>query len=140
MPEASAAVALRGALWALWTADAEVVSFVGSRVFDRVPKKPTFPYVVLGESQDINETDEVSCSIHRHVFLTVHVWSRKVGRIECERIVALLRVAMEAAELTPNGWHVAELRDTDSRVFADPDGLTTHGVITIDAWLEKEGA
>lgn len=130
--------ALRRALVALWTGDSAVSSLIGNRVFDRVKAGAEFPYVEFGETQLIDE--DAACHERFQAYQTVHVWSRALGNLEAFAIANALRKAVRAADfasaLDTSG--VAILRHESTRVFDDPDGLTTHGVVTFHTVIDPQ--
>jgi hypothetical protein len=135
----SAELALQKALYDLWIADAGVQLLVDDKVFDAVPDRADYPFVQLGETQAIDE--DVGCGPRLEVFLTVHVWSRKPGFVECKKIMEVLRstvrTAMEARSITlEDGHKLQELRHEQSRTLSDTDGKTSHGVVTFLAVID----
>jgi hypothetical protein len=104
-----------------------------AKVYDRVPLangkvSADFPYAHIGEDQVVPETDQ--CHDAFSVFVTVHVWSRAVGKVEAKRLMARL-VAALAVNLPLDGFQVIANRVTDIRHMTDADGLTSHSVATI---------
>lgn len=107
------------------------VSGVSNRVFDRVPADVVFPYIELGEFQTLD--DGAQCHDGQEVYVTLHVWSRAVGQVEVKTIGAAVRGALHEAELTLAGWQFLEIAHQDTRYLKDPDGLTSHAVLTFRA-------
>lgn len=104
------------------------VPVCGGRVHDDVPEHPEFPYVSIGDENMIDDSN--GCDAGWEVFSTVHVWSRAVGRVEAKTILA--DVAERLGGISALSGH--SLIDTSietSRIFRDPDGLTTHGVVSV---------
>lgn len=136
----SAELAFRGAVNVLWRADTAVGALVGDRIYDRVPPNPTFPYITLGDVQAIDE--DADWRQRYAVTLTSHAWSRAVGQVEALRIAQAMRDAIRGATrgsgLTVSGYCIASARHRDTRTFRDPDGLTTHAVVTFEAVIDKE--
>lgn len=132
-----AEVAVQKALFDLWVADAGVHALVADRIHDRPPPEPTFPYVSFGPVQTL---DREECAASVEVALQIDVWSRAVGSVEAKRIAAVLRDAVRTANaagsLTLPGWHLPIIRFRDTRVMRDPDGLTTHAVVTLECHLD----
>lgn len=134
----SAELALRGALLALWKGDSNVGALIGDRLYDRVPDNPTFPYASFGPAQAIDL--EVSCALRIEVIQDVHVWSRDVGQVEALRITEALRstaiAADKAGSLSWSGYAIQSVRVTSTQMLRDPDGLTSHGVMTVEAIID----
>jgi len=108
----------------------------GTRVYDRVPRTngivaATFPYVALGTGSVLN--NQADCYDGSDVTLAVHVWSRAVGWPEAKRIASAIRAGLNNAELALVG-HTLELLELDRTDYLnDPDGLTSHAVLTFRA-------
>lgn len=102
-------------------------------VYDAVPTGAAFPYVTIGE---FTSTDEPDKSDDAEAFtITLHVWSRKVGRKETKELLAKLRTSLHEKPLTVTGHAPVSLRQEYATDFLDPDGLTTHGVIRFGALI-----
>lgn len=100
----------------------------GGRVYDSVPENPTFPYITIGEENTVDDGN--TCDDGWDVYADVHVWSRGVGFPEAKRVMA------EARDRLAGIWAIsghtliaAEVERTG--VFRDPDGLTSHGVLSV---------
>lgn len=108
------------------------VSGVANRVFDRVPADVVFPYVELGEFQTVD--DGAQCHDGHEVYVTLHVWSRGIGQVEAKTIAGAVRGVLHEAELNiGSAWQFLELAHQDTRYLKDPDGLTSHAVLTFRA-------
>ncbi|ORE90632.1 hypothetical protein ATO13_21971 [Stappia sp. 22II-S9-Z10] len=144
MSAATAALALQGAVNVLWRGDAAVTALVGTRIWDAVPLSRSFPYIELGEGQGVDMDD--GCKPVEQAYLTVHVWSRDpqqnrlIGKVEAWTIIGALKKAVWNADrqgtLVASGWIISQARVSGARVFEDPDGLTQHGVLTVEAVIE----
>lgn len=104
-------------------------------VHDRVPldaaRKVTarFPYVHIGEDHVVSEADQ--CHDASSIFVTVHVWSRAVGKVEAKTITAQVAAALDA-KLAVEGFEiVAHVVHDGPRHMTDADGLTSHSVVTV---------
>lgn len=130
--------ALVMALRALWIATPAVAALVGDRIYDRIPRGAALPYVQFGERQTLDEGTD--CGDSAEVAIDVHVWSEAPAAVEAERILGALRSAIRTADaagtIAPPGWRAVRVHCPQSRTFADPDGLTTHGVLTVEAYLD----
>jgi hypothetical protein len=112
------------ALYDAFTADPPVS---GGRIFDRVPKDASFPYITIGDEQRIDDAN--SCDDGWEVYPDIHIWSRAVGRVEAKRLVADAEARIKAIAGIA-GFTLISVSIETSRVFMDPDGLTAHGVVT----------
>ena len=100
----------------------------GGNVYDRVPSSDPYPRLTVGDEQTIDNGN--TCSDGWEIYTDVHVWSRAVGRVEAKQIMAVAVPRLLAiASLT--GFRILATELDAHRIFTEPDGLTTHGVITI---------
>lgn len=108
------------------------VAAVSNRVFDRVPADVVFPYIELGEFQTVD--DGAQCHDGQEVYATLHVWSRAVGQVEAKALAGAVRGSLHEAELDLGAdWQFLEIAHQDTRYLKDPDGLTSHAVLTFRA-------
>lgn len=107
----------------------------GPRVYDGVPKSATYPYVVIGEEQSVDEGDQ--CHDLFEVFDDIHVWSQKQGSlVEAKQIAEEVRKTLTDNELSVEGYALIELTFQNGRVLRDPDGSTAHAVMTFRLLLQ----
>ncbi|MBN9472269.1 MAG: DUF3168 domain-containing protein [Bosea sp.] len=126
---ADPSLALQGAINTTLRAQ---VSAVGNRVFDEVPQNVAFPYIELGEFQTVD--DGAQCIDAVEIYATLHVWSRAPGQVEAKTIAGAVRGALHEAELNlGSAWQFLEIAHQDTRYLKDPDGLTSHAVLTFRA-------
>lgn len=121
--------------------DPSVSAFIGERVFDFVPRDPAtgkvtaqFPFVALGEEQEIPENYD--CIEGSEIFLDLHVWSRDPGFREAKRIANAVKASLNDAELPLTDNALVYFVYDGRRVMRDPDGLTSHAVLTFRAGIE----
>ncbi|CAN7336346.1 DUF3168 domain-containing protein [Bosea sp. LjRoot90] len=132
---ADPSLALQGAINVKLRAD---IAAVSGRVLDHVPSDVTFPYIELGEFQIVD--DGAQCHDGVEVFITLHVWSRPEagvtppGQVQVKTIAGAVRGSLHEAELAlGDGWQFLEIAHQDTRYLKDPDGLTSHAVLTFRA-------
>jgi hypothetical protein len=103
---------------------------VNGRVYDEAPQNVVFPYLQIGDIQTVE--DGVDCLDSTEVTVTLHVWSRKVGRVEARSLAATCRAALHnwIPNLGGEGFRCVDHMHRSTRVFADSDGKTSHGVLT----------
>ena len=102
-------------------AAAAVTALIGTRFYDGVPATPTFPYARMAPPQIVDSTN--SASRMEEVFFEIVVFSRKRGRVELGRIVAVIREQMRT-QLTLTEHAVAYQNHVDTQYRDDPDGIT----------------
>lgn len=120
-------IELQGAIVAALTA----ASVAGGRVFDQVPQAADYPFISIGEMQ-VNDDDAENVG-GVEVYATLHVWSRATGKPEASRLAAAVRGAIHEQDLRLPFWRLVEIRHQSTRLMTDPDGKTTHGVMTFRA-------
>lgn len=131
----SAEAELQRTVVATLRAAAPVASFVGTRVYDRIPEQAPYPFVHFGETQALD--DDTDCGGSAEIFVTLHVWSNAVGAVEARQIVSAVRAALHRQPLTLAApYALTEIEHRDTRVFADTDKTLTHGVVTLRALVE----
>lgn len=110
-------------------------SICDGRIYDRVPEKPVFPYVTIGNEQVIDNGN--SCDDGFEVFSDLHVWSRPASgsKVELKTIMADIHAAMIAIS-TVADFRLISMQLETSRSMRDPDGLTEHGVMTFKALVD----
>ncbi|MFT4184266.1 MAG: DUF3168 domain-containing protein [Rhizobium sp.] len=126
---------LQGALVAQLTAFADLSALIDDRVYDDPEDDAAYPYVTIGESQFLN--DDMTCRRAWRVYLTLHAWSRKTGYPEVKQVASAVADALHLASLPMAHFRVAIITHSQTRVFRDADGATSHAVITFDARVEE---
>lgn len=109
-----------------------LTAIVSTRVYDRVPDSPTFPYLTLDITDAVENDDD--CGKHWTFNVEVHVWSREPGRQQASIIAGHIRAAMDAMTV-PAGYAFNWNQYRSTRMMTDRDGLTTHGIITFETGL-----
>jgi hypothetical protein len=133
MPDPS--LELQRALRAQLLASPAVTALVGQRIYDQPPITPQFPYITLGET-DV-QVQRASFYDGSDVSMSFHAWSRANGYPESKRIAAAIRASLHEAPITLAGLErLVDIEVQSNRAFRDPDGLTSHAVITVRALTE----
>lgn len=121
---------------------AGVTALVGPRVYDHVPRGPhdqitaDFPFVALSTFDSI--TEDADCFPSEAISFDIDCWSRGVGQVEVQKIAEAVKAALhdqDTISLTNNALALLQHRQT--RVFRDPDGITSHAVLTFEAVVER---
>lgn len=133
----SAETELQKLLFTTLTGNASIMALAGG-VYDRVPTDPykgKTAYVSFGPS-DVVE-DGADCIFSGEHTIQLDVWSKAVGQVEAKRLVFLIYKALHEQSLALTENALAEIRVDFRRVFADPDGVTSHGIATVTALIEE---
>lgn len=108
----------------------------GVGVYDAVQPTAGFPYVTIFDVQSVEDGDD--CHDGDEISFDVHVWSRVVGSVQAKGIAGHVRKALHDFDLPLGEDHaLVDLKFTDLRVFRDPDGVTTHGVVSFRALTQS---
>lgn len=133
----SAETELQGLLFRTLSGNTGIMALAGG-VYDRVPADPykgKTAYISFGPSDVV--TDDAECISAGEYTAQLDVWSKAVGQVEAKRLVFLIYKALHEQQLVLTENALAEIRVDFRRVFIDPDGLTTHGVVTVTAFIEE---
>ncbi|MDH0126677.1 DUF3168 domain-containing protein [Brucella intermedia GD04153] len=131
---------LQGRIAALLKADPTLASLIKGRVYDSVPSAEgqvtaKFPYVSFGPSDELS--DDADCIDGFEITMQIDVWSRAVGFPECRRIVDAVRKALPEDGILLADNALVTFNHRISRIFRDPDGKTSHGAMTFEAFVEQ---
>ena len=103
------------------------------RVFDKATENEAYPYATLGPSYWGD--DSVECIEAREITLQVDVWHSSSSKGALEDLVDDVTAALK-------GWAVVVALTMHPitiglvRVMDDPDGVSLHGIIQIEALVE----
>lgn len=130
----SAALALQRALRARLVADAGVSALVApAAILDRHQRPAPSPSIILGEVQVIDDGADLARRRLR-ITHTLHVWKREPSLEGVAEICGRIRAALAGGGLElAGGYHCAGLAVTSLRSLRDPDGETSHGIVTVEA-------
>ncbi|BCP52826.1 hypothetical protein K32_14430 [Kaistia sp. 32K] len=129
-----AALELQAAVVAHLLADADLAALVGDRIHDSAPRAAAFPSVTFGETGQADWSSDNEAG--GEVRLSLHVWSRGVGKREAWTVIGHLMRLLHDAPLSLEAHALVLLRVTFAEVRLDPDGLTEHGVVRVAALVE----
>jgi hypothetical protein len=134
----AASWALQQAVFATLATSDAVKEIAGDppRVFDAVPRGSAYPYIVIGDDRETDwSTATEPGSQHA---LTVHVWSRAIGRRETRLASQAVIDALTGAELAIDGQTLIDLRWLESDSTRESDGETVHAQLKFRAVLEPQ--
>jgi len=128
---------LQKGLRAALVADADVLALVSTRVYDKPPSSPTYPFIRFGGFDvDHNDTD---CTLSAFVTVSIEAHSRSIsGKIEATRIGEAIRAVLHRGEsgVTLANFALIELIELSSLVTRNPDGEAFTGVTVFRAYLD----
>lgn len=109
------------------------------KVFDDMPEKEPYPYIVMGEmtARDWSDKSEPG----QEIYSTIHIWSQYKGRKEAEEMAngILQAMTLRPLDLNPNFRAVLDGDDIfDSYdLIIDIDGVTRHGILKLRHLIEE---
>lgn len=106
-------------------------------ILDRNERPAPDPSIIIGEGQSVDENDSIKRRLTR-VYLDLHVWKREQSTEGVKEIAGAIRSAIKQAKLaTANGYHIVECYVRSVRFLRDPDGETSHAVVTLSAKVQE---
>ena len=113
-----------------------VAAIVGNRVFDGKPEGEAYPSITFGPSD--HRPEDADCIPARGETLQLDCWTQAGGRQWPARELAdAVKAALHGytGDLGTNA--LVSLEVDMVRVFRDPDGITSHGVVRCNALIEE---
>ena len=104
-------------------------------VLDANGRPDTDPRVILGEDQELPGDDVVGR--YTELYATMHVWSKEPGVKRAKLIVSAMRRVLNGQRWNDGSYRCLDTRFQSARFLRDPDGESTHGVVTFKAVLEQ---
>ena len=118
-------------------AKAEIMALANG-VYDNIPTAPfgsKTAYISFGPEDTVE--DDAECIVGLEMTMQIDVWSRAVGAVECKRLTDLVRKALHRKPLVLTDNALVDALVDITRVFRDPDGTTSHGVVTATFRVEE---
>jgi hypothetical protein len=115
--------------------DTELMAMIGSRLHQDVPENPTYPYVQIGNSQEIDDSTG-DCQTASEIFLDIHVWTREPQYVAVKRIGNRIRKLLHDREPILDENRCVILQHRITRNMEDAEVIIKHAVVTFDARTE----
>jgi len=132
----SVSVSLQDVILAALRGNAGVAALVGDRIYDHAPEDAAFPHIDFGPSDYV--PDDADCIAGRVEAQQIDVWSRDQGRgWPAKRLVDAVKAALHGHEADMATGALVSLEVTLCQVLDDPDGITKHGVVEVEALIEE---
>lgn len=106
------------------------------RIGDRHGRPAKFPAVVFGEGQEVPAAVTFDRR-HVWVYANLHIWDRSPGLGTVKTIANTIRTALHGEPLELEGVRLLDLMWSGARYLRDPDGVTSHAVVTLEALVEE---
>jgi hypothetical protein len=134
----SVAAALQKFVFETLSADLDVAYVVGARIYDRARPNAVFPFITFGPTSVILIQDD--CLAGRTETLQIDVWSTdQAGMRQAKQICDLVIKALNGLEGELEDGYATDIRVVLTQVIADPDGITSHGIVQIEALIDEGG-
>lgn len=134
----SASLASQKAFRAALTADDALLALVPANlIVDSNAGLDTFPAIVLGEDQELPAD-----SVGRYTTLhsNIHIWVREAGLGGAKEIAGAVRRILSSPQRsswTRDGYRSLDVTFEGSRFLRDPDGVTSHGIVSFRSTIEE---
>ncbi len=108
-----------------------------AHILDRNQRPAPDPSIILGEVQAVEDGQDKSRKRTR-VYHTVHVWKKESSLAGVTAIGGEMRLALHfrRLELGP-GFHAIDNFISSIRTMRDPDGETSHAVVTVETLAQE---
>ena len=115
-----------------------VISLVpAASILDRNERPAPSPSIVLGEAMARDEGDTIARS-RVTVFADLHIWKREASLEGIKAISGAVRASLrDRNSYALVCFRIVDWRIASTRFLRDPDGQTSHGVMTIEAIVEE---
>lgn len=108
----------------------------GVAVIDRGGRPEVFPCIIVGQAHTIfpDYFDTFSIS----TVADLHIWTKEDDLVSVKSIAGYAREALWRGPWTVEGHRCTNIRIEQARFMRDPDGIHSHGVMTITAILQED--
>lgn len=107
-----------------------------ANILDRNARPNPDPSIIMGEGQTY-EADDIARHVVR-VVMDLHVWKKEASLAGVKAIAGSVRKALHASRLIlDSGWHCGDCRVSMMRYLRDPDGETSHAVVTVETIVKE---
>ena len=118
--------------------DPIITQFVSQRVYDDIPRGTPFPYIQIGDNQDVDNSNTCD-DTPTEVFSRIHVWVRGAQRgIIADQISHRIRTILGKDTLSLDDYKitVANFVNTDSVVTENE--LEIQNIVTLRYLIQKK--
>ncbi len=117
-------------MFRLLKADNELNAVISGCVYDWVPEDASFPYVSFGPMELVRENGGYT------IYQQLDIWSRASGSAECKSVSDLVANAILRGNRDVSK-PISEIIHKGTIILTDPDGLTSHGIVKLAAFVEQ---
>lgn len=133
----SASLALQKALRLRLVATSAVTDLVpAAAILDRNARPNPDPAIIIGEDQTTDES-RIARNVVR-VYSTLHIWKKEPGLVGVKAIAGAIGSAIKPSRLVlETGYHCGDCYVSGERFLRDPDGETSHAIVTIETLVSE---
>jgi hypothetical protein len=135
-----ASISVQKALRARLIATAAVTDLVpATSILDRNQRPAPDPSIILGEDQVVDSGISIQRNFVR-VYSTIHIWKKEPSLAGVKAIVGAIRRALGRVarlDLADPDFVCSDILIEQARFLRDPDGETSHGVLTLNALVQE---
>lgn len=134
----SAEIALQKAIRNRLANSTVVTGYVpAASILDRNERPAPDPSIIIGEATAQDDGDTIARNRVR-ISSDLHVWKREPSTAGVKAIAGAIRTAIHASRLSLEvGFHCVDARVSFARFVRDPDGETSHAIVTIESLVEE---
>lgn len=131
-------IALQKAVRSRLVNQVEITHLVpAANILDRNERPNPRPSIIIGEGMSKDEGDSIARNLTR-VWLDLHIWVKEVSSIGVKLTAGAIRQAVKHGPWPQlDGFHIVDAYVESTRFLRDPDGETSHGVVTINAKVQE---
>lgn len=134
----SANLALQKAIRGVLVARPALVALVPvANILDRNARPNPFPSIIMGESQEMEGDLATGGAVD--IFQTLHLWVQEPSLMGVRQVGWEVRQALRAGRVALEGGFVLAGWSSTVRYIRDPDGVMSHGVLTVAATVTGGG-
>ncbi len=105
-------------------------------ILDRHARPAPDPSIIIGEGQSFDGEDIARKS--QTVVIDLHIWKKEPSLAGVKAIAGVIRTALYSARLVVAApYHCGDARILQTRFMRDPDGETSHGIVTVEAVVKE---
>lgn len=130
----SADLELQKAILGRLTGTPAVISLVpAANILDRHERPAPVPSIILGETQVMDES-VIDRRRRVRIYHDLHIWVREPSTEGAKRIAGAVQEAVRGPRLPLGaGYHCTIARVAQERALRDPNGQTSHVILTLEA-------
>lgn len=130
-------IALQKAIRTRLATNAVVTDLVpATSILDRNERPAPDPSIIIGEGQSRDDGDSIARRLTT-VFMDLHVWKKEASTAGVKAIAGAIRAAFRPKLDGSDGFHFVDAYVSGARFLRDPDGETSHAVVTITAKVQE---